>query len=577
MLISSRRLLWGLNCLLLLAAAVIFRPVRSWIDQTIVAMAIHPDIHVQEIQLHSGKIEAGLSLVEAKQFDWTSSHGNRSFGISAQLAWFVVENESLIDKAVSIPRALLQQSKLYLETIPEKNALAANSADVQIPGSLWQQQLNSRFGELEWNDLRQHFDGLLKLDDFSAKCNNRIDAWVIGTEKIVSDAKLLGLTEDILENPLRDDSDLQSRLDGVEQLVSKEAALRNEMSSIDLLVKSKLDQIGDQFKSHSGLIQQKAHAFKEESKQQYVAEALEQAGGRILSQFKSFGEVADLLCRASTLNNGFVASENYRAPGREVLHLEQLMATGVFAYADDKFPFRMQSQCSLTSKSPFGSVARANFRYQFDVRPFTVKLVSSSRVEQPDIVDLQMQILPLKEPAIDMSVKTQPEIDLGSAQWVIGSNGQTIAGELYVDQTLIPIVLERNAAWTKAAAKQLEAAEGNGQALDGFVFEIGGTWNSPTWKVSGPAPAWLESAIDGQLEQQVLENEKQLVAKLEEHVGAEIDKLGNLLSQRLDLAHKKTEGQAQTLVAIRNSIKEKLNSVSNTEFARSKDNQEIKR
>ena len=58
--VSSRRLLWGLNVMLLLAAAVIFRPVRSWIDQTIIARAIHPNFNVQEIHIHPNKMKDGF-------------------------------------------------------------------------------------------------------------------------------------------------------------------------------------------------------------------------------------------------------------------------------------------------------------------------------------------------------------------------------------------------------------------------------------------------------------------------------------------------------------------------------------
>lgn len=576
---SSRRLLWGFNCLLLLTAALIFRPVRSWIDQTIIAHAIHPNLKVQEIHLHASGVEAGLSVVEAKQFDWSATHGNRSFGISAERAWMVVENESLVDKVVTIPKALLQQSRLYLKSIPDNLAIAANTRPINSvhSGSLWQQQINSRFGELEWNDLRQQFDGVLKLNTFASQCDSKIDSWVMNTAKIASDAQLLSADSDHLENPLRNNAELQSRLAKLEQLIAQDKALRADIVELDSTVKAKLAEINTQFDVHVGMVKEKAQQLKKDSKQPVANELLEQAGGRILSQFKAYPEIADLLCRASIRKNGFGADEDYRTPGRDILNLNNLMATGVFAVDDLKSPFRMQTECLLTTKEPFGRVARASFRYQFDARPFTIKLVASSRLEQPEIVDLQVEIVPLEQTAVDMTVQMQPDVHIGAAQWTIGSNGQSIAGELCIDRSLLPFLAEGNPAITTALAKHLATVEKEGQALVHIVLEIGGTWASPTWKTDGTEiPQWLEDTIDAQLDQQIRDNEQQMVAMLEKHAAEEIDKLGKKLEQRLEFAQKQTEQYSQSLVSVRTSLKNKLPHDSNTEFARS-GQEEVKR
>jgi hypothetical protein len=578
--ISSRRLLWGFNCLLLLTVASIYRPIRSWIDQTIIASAIHPNLKVQEIHFHWSGVEAGLSVVEAKQFDWSATQGNRSFGISAERAWMVVENESLVDKVVTIPKALLQQSKLYLESIPEDRAIAANTTSIDSvhSGSLWQQQLNSRFSELEWNDLRQHFDGVLKLNSFANHCDAQVEGWVKNTAKIASDAQLLSTDSDHLENPLRGDAEIQSRLTKLDQLIAQDKALRSNIAELDSAVQAKLEEIDTQFDVHIGMVKEKAQQIRKDSKQQVAQELLEQAGGRILSQFKAYPEIADLLCRASIRKNGFGTDEDYRTPGRDVFNLSNLMATGVFVADDSRSPFRMQTECMLTTKEPFGRIARASFRYQFDVRPFTVKLVASSRLEQPEIVDLQIEIEPLEQPAVDLSLQMQPDVHIGAAQWIIGSNGQSIAGELCIDRSLLPFLAEGNPAMTTALARHLATADKQGQTLADIVLEIGGTWDSPTWKINcTELPQWLEATIDAQLEQQIRDNEQQLVARLEKHVAAEIDRLGNKLEHRLDIAQQQTERYSQSLVSAHATLKNKLPKTDgNTEFARSVQ-EEVKR
>lgn len=568
--VSSRRLLWGFNCLLLLAVCLIFRPLRSWIDQTIIARAIHPNLKVQEIHFHPDKVDTGLSVIEANHFEWSATHGNRNFGISAEKAWVVIENESLIDKSVSIPKALLQQSKMYLESIPDVRAIAVNNSPSNAPGSLWQQQLNSRFGDLEWNDLRQHFDGVLKLNVFSSQCSSQIDAWVTNTEKLAKQAQLLGSDGDRLGNPLRENNELHERIAKVEQLINQEKTLRSDIADLDSQVRKKLADINAEFESHVGLAKRKAEQHKQESRRQIASQVLEQTGGKILSQFKEYAEVADLLCRGSIHKTGYKADEDYREPDQEIFNLSSLRATGVFVTSDLKSPFRMQSECYLTSKSPFGTTARASFRYQFDARPFTVRLAASSRLAQPEMVDLQIEIIPLEQSAVDLTLQIQPDVSIASAQWVIGSNGASIAGELCIDRRLLPLLVDGNSAIASSLSKHLETLDQQGQTVSQVYLELGGTWAAPTWKVSSiEIPQWLEAAIDVQLDQQLRDNQEQLVARLEEHAAAEIDKLGSDLRRRLDLAQKQTELHAQTLVSVATNLKTQIISQANTEFARS--------
>lgn len=573
--IGSRRILWTINCLLLLAAALIYRPIRSWIDQTIIAKSIHPNLSVNEIHLHVNKLEKGLSVVEAKQFDWGSTQGNRHFGISAERAWIVVENAPLFDKTFSVPKAVLEHSKLYLDTISIENRLAANSRS-DSPVSIWQQQLNERFGDVQWQDLKGHLDGVLKLDQFSNQCRNQIDKWIQSTQQISAEAKQLSSSTDHLGNPLRDNSELRGRLVKIEQLMAAEAKLREDFTKLDKDIETKLEQVSGEFDVHVQMLKDRVAQHKSASSRKVAKKLLEQTGAKFFEQISPYAEVADLLCRASSVSHGFSADENYLAADKPVVSLDNITASGVFGTADSRSPFRMQSNCQLLSKEPFGVTAYTNFRYQFDVKAFSVNVAAFSRLDNQQLTDLQIEIGPLKKSATDVSNNSQTEFSLASAQWVVSSNGNSLVGELYLDQHILPLMAEGNNVLSKAVATQINKVE-QSERLDSVWLELSGTWQSATWTVNEQAiPRWLIESIELQLEQHHRETEQQMIAQLENYISSSMESIAAELTKNLDIAKERTTACSQEMLTAKTTISKLITQENSTEFARS-GQEEVKR
>ena len=565
--ISSRRLLWVFNCMLLLAAALIFRPVRSWIDQVIIARSIHPNLKVQEIHLHANRLDKGLSVVEAKQFDWGSIEGNRRFGISAERAWIVIDNAALVDKVVTVPKAVLEHSRLYLDTVANDSRVASNPYSTNRTGSLWQQGVHDKFGDLQWNDLKQHLDGVLKLDDFSLQSSTKIDAWVASTEKIAAEGKQLGAGSDQLGNLLRDNTELQSRLIKVEKLIESEGQLRSQFASLDGEVDKKLEQIGSEFETHINIVKEKAADHKQQSTRRLANQLLMQTGERFLTRFRPYVEVADLLCRASTATQGNRSDEDYFGVDRPIVSLDNVTASGVFGTSDLKSPFRMQTDMALTSKAPFGAMARTNFRYQFDVDKQSIRVSAASRTEHQDFTDIQVQILAQSEPAIDPTQEQQTELVIGPAQWVVVSNGSSISGELYIDPALLPMLSEDNAALAKEMQSHLQSTTDEAKYV---WLQLSGSWDSPTWSVTESAlPEWLLQSIEKMIEQQIVEEQQQMIAKLEQYLSDEVDRLAAHLNQRLDNAKQRTARYTNELQTVKNTLAGQLTAEAKSEFARS--------
>jgi hypothetical protein len=570
--LGSRRILWGCNCLLLVAIAMVFRPLRSWIDQTIIARSISPNLSVQEIHLHPNRLEQGVSVVEAKQFNWSAVHGTRRFGISAEQAWLVIDNATLIDRNLQIPKALLQHSRLYLETLSPSYSVAASgtSGAESKSKSVWQQQLHGRFGELEWNDLKQQFDGVLKLDQFSAQFKSKIDSWVSGSERIAMEARQLGDTANLPSNPLRDDAQLVSRISQLDGLVAREAKLREDFAKLDGSVQAKLTEIGTEFERHVALAKDQAQLIKSKNREQLIDYVLTQAGQRVFTQFQPYAEIADLLCRSAAAKTSYTANEDYQLPGREILSIDNLSATGLFLELDRRSAFCLQSQCQRTTAEPFGSVARNRFHYQFDSQNFLVKIAANSRAHHAEAVDLQIEISPLTKPSVDLTLDKQPEIQLSAAQWVISSNGHGIEGELLIDAHLMPFVLEQHASLSQFLTQQRQQAEKSGDLGQELVVTLSGSWRAPNWQADpNTIPGWLEKAVQEQLDQHHQAQEYEMIARLEGHVANEIDRLASQLNQQLDAAVQLTGGHTQTIAAIRTELINQMKLEARTEFARS--------
>lgn len=566
--IGSRRLIWALNLLLLMAAAVIFRPLRSWIDQVMIARSIHPNLSVQEIHLHANRLEKGLSIVEAKQFDWGSSSGNRRFGISAERAWIVVENAPLIDKKVLVPKAVLEHSRLYLETIAPDNRVALRTDSMQDSRSAWQHQLKTRFGDIEWNDLKQHVDGVLRLDDFNKDFGSKVDAWIGTNQRIADQAKQIS-SGDSLGNPLRDNSELKSRIGQVEKLINTESDLRKQFATLKGEVDKKLHQIGSTFDTHVDIVKEKAAIHQQSTARRLAEQLLLQTGDRTFAQFQSFAEVADRLCRATAIKHGYGTDEDYRISSKPIVSLENIAASGVFGGSNFKSPFRMQSTCNFSTKIPFGVESRTNFRYQFDLPGQSIRLAAYSRLEQQNVTDLQMAIQPRTTLAMNPADDALADIVIGQAQWVVSSNGNSITGELYLDRNLLPMLVDENSQLAAAVERSIEAVELSGQAVQYPTLMMGGTWESASWSMAdSEPPVWLLRAIESLVEDQVRDSEQQMIAKLETHITSEIERLAAQLNQRLEQAKLRSDVCSKELLASHSMLTNQLTSESNTEFAR---------
>jgi hypothetical protein len=573
MIISSRRLLWGLNLVLLLSASLIYRPIRSWIDQSILAKAIHPNLRVNEIRFHGDSLEPGTTLMQAVHFDWGSNLGSRTVGLSADDAWFVIENKPLADKRLVVPKAMLRGSRLYLNTNSEQKLAdnGQNNTSTDASDSLWQRHLDRRFGDLNWNDLRRSLEQILLIDGFTQECNQQIQQWLSRNQQIANQAQQLAAEPMPTKNPLRNQGELEELIQALDRLFQEDQNLSKEFGQIEQKVEKKFEQISNVYERQCELVKMPASELGEpETRQKVAKELVEYAGKQVLRHFKDFAEVSDLLFRAAIVDFPEDRNQNYRASDGNVVSLENLLATGVFRSDHTRAPFHIRTRYQASLPLPGKSKFDARFRYQFETPRYTVRVQSSTLAEQQDVIDLKLAVTLL--PATQTQwLDSQSDRELSGAQWILRCQSDQIKGTVLLDQVLLPFLGEGDPKLAAAVASALEKAEKSGMSIEPIQLNLTGNWEQPRCTVVTPfMPTWIVDIVGEKLKHQQQQEQREKVARLEKFFSDELERLYGGLNQVLEQAKQQTQRNSRQMLAVRSQLQQSLSEVQNVEFARTK-------
>ncbi len=594
-LLQSRRAIWGLNGLLLVAVALTVRPIRSWIDRSIVAHAIHPNLNVQEIRLHRDRLKTGHWLVEAQQFEWLAKYGDRCVGLSAPSAWLVVDQQPALRKVFNVPKALLRGSRLRLESLSSESQTASNkreSGPAIGSQSIWQQFLNERVSRSAWSDLRSELDKSVASDHFIHECGLIVDQWLTNREKLSVQAQTLLDGQHSLDNPLRNQEEIEHRLQQLDQLFEQQQQLRTQFTSIEERIANKLQQVGELYDEQRrqwdnpaldpGPLNDQVDPLSLEGGDKQLAVSpvervaislIEKAGRQVFDQFMSFPEVADLLCRSATDGRPHDHSRNYRPEGQPILSMDDLSASGIFRCDSTTTPFWFLSQCKVTHRAKSQLTTQAEFRFQFDQPPYSIRLrIAHDSPDQP-FNEIAIELASYDKPTQPSKWGQLNAIEVDSPQWILTTNGDDISGSLKLDKRLMNFLADDATSLSKSITDAIES-EGSSVAVE---LTLSGSWQSPTLSVaSDQVPDWLKSAIEAGLKQWRQEVSRQTIAKIEQYFDTQLNHLDEALGELLDRTQQSVSKFDTSMVAVRNELNRQLENIGKTEFARSPES-EVKR
>lgn len=582
--ISGRRFVWGVNCLLLFAAAMIFRPVRTWIDQVVVARCLHPNLKVHELRVHRSSNLRNHTIVQASHFDWGSTDDARCFGITAENAWIVIKDEPLLTKSVSIPQAVLQNSRLYMQSLPPTDRLASlavgvDNHPVDNVDSIWQRHLSKKQGNWDWSDLKEYLDSTLQTSQFASDCTARIEGWIARSKKLANSAEELTDGQSGWNNPLRDPDDIERKLIQVEELSEKQDELRLELNSFEQLIEGKLKFIGESYEQQrAAWDEDHVHADRDAKPddqpdrldidiKSVAIELLERAGHRAQTEFGVFMELADRFCRAVTRDPRPNYDRDFRTTGRELISVQQLTASGMFRCDPIMVPFRLSTTGMQRQTSGAESFTQASFLYQFDAAPVRLLITAENQRDNQNSNELLMELLPLNtaqaQSKEDGKLPNSPQ----SPQWRLLSDGSHVSGHLDLDARIIPVLLRDYPAMIESAVSTLQDSPVESNAVIRLNFT--GTWNSVRWTLTdNDLPFWFVKEIMLEQQRRMQERSQKQIAHVEQYFHGQVESLDTVLQRVLDLALEQSQQHSKTILAAQSMLHNELNRARQIEFAR---------
>ncbi|MEM8736517.1 MAG: hypothetical protein AAGG44_19965, partial [Planctomycetota bacterium] len=203
MLISKRRIKWGILVALFAGVTFFVRPIRTWMDQALVKQ-VDPDLRVSQVMFHR---EA--SVLEVRDIDWAKEAADRKFGLRADRAWFAVDPEPAVDRQIRLPKGEIENALLFFnDYAPVQPAMV----------DVWSQEVATHAGYIDWEAVRTQFATLLSPSQTHANIRQQVDEWVRESNEIKSQVERIGGEETWDSNPLRLGDVLRERIDRLQEL-----------------------------------------------------------------------------------------------------------------------------------------------------------------------------------------------------------------------------------------------------------------------------------------------------------------------------------------------------------------------
>lgn len=527
MLISSRRMVWGVIFILAATASLIIRPVRSWLDRAMVQQIVAAGFSVEEVHVY-----AKDGVVELKQLDWRSNSNSRRFQFFADNAWFAFESEPLLDRRLLFPRATIPKAQIVLDDYRTPRA-----GDPTI----WEQRLTARLAEIDWREVGSHFTSLLASDNAGSDWQSRLQDWILRSEKIAEQATALGRKAVEFDNPLRVEDEIAAHLANLQKLSNEQTILAEQIEGVRKLLDARAVQLQEKLTEATQQIEDLATVQSHELEfvKSISRELMFQVAASQWRKLAQFAEVGDRLTRGACEKSNMPRAANdlnIRSAKNPLMAIDALEAEGVFRCGILETPFYLTGEMQQSEAEAYRTTMTCLLNMNFMPEGEQLALIICNRSSRPLVNDIQ-----LARVSDDESEKL-PMLVLASA-------GETLDGSL----TLLREELETEF-----------AIEG----LDSVQLQVSGSWQHPSFEIDGDLPPWLVNLARQRIESRIRNAQataqQELRTAYEAHLAAKQKKLETLiLSGQLA-----TQKHREVIASATNKLQEHRDELQAVEFAR---------
>ncbi|MFK7737350.1 MAG: hypothetical protein AB8B50_15050 [Pirellulaceae bacterium] len=550
MLISKRRFKWGFMLLLIAAAGVFVRPVRSWVDRALV-MQIDRDLHVSQVHFHSK-----ASVLEVAGIRWEKQLDGRKFGMRADRGVFAIEGEPLVDRSVIVPRGQLENVSLYFTSFTPLVQPATNP---------WEAELAAHQSQVDWDGIRKQFSTMLAPREVESEVRSQVDQAVRRSTEILAQAEGISSSYQWDNNPLRLTEEVRGKLQRVEELRSEQDGLLGKLASIQADVREKCQTLESELATRVNDTAQSlvTNATASESKRR-IAEALMLDIARASwPQLMDCGELAHVIAMHHPLEDAgkFDSNIPIMEEGHRLLQIDELKAQGTFTHRRNKTPFQMEARLSY-DESPTQTL-QAEWRYGFNQGGDTVGVVATR--------DTRSDLLQIEAKVIESTIgETSPSDDgfaansndllaaaSGSAEDAIATLDVVASGEGLQGTMLL---VARPVTGQTEEIKRVIARVLGEPSEQPMRFEVGvdGDWQSPTFFLMKSLPEALVNAVEDEVSKVLVEKNELADLELRQEFGSQVAALKERAALATEQAKRVLVDHRQRLVAARSSLQRSL-------------------
>ena len=568
MLISKRRIKWGVLVALLLAVVALVRPVRSWFDHALVRQ-FNSNVSVAQIKYHNKQ-----SVLEIDALRWRKFAQQRAFGLTANKVWAAVEPEPFIDREVVIPHVRMDRAELFLTD---------SAAGSQLSKTIWHSELAKHIGSINWDEVKQHFSSLLSADEVSVTWSDRIASWVSQSTKIQTELQRIMQKSEDEDNPLRYEEELRWKLQRIDELTQKHSRILSQFSQVPDLVGAECERLeGEMDAQATQLSNNLLSAASLRESQRKIAESLvQEIAQHTWQQFADYGAISHLVATHFPTRTHADYDQDVQV-GKDVrpfFKVEDLRLKGNFVRHSGQTPFEMSA--SVTIDQAEQDTISSSWIYSF-TEPNAVASVevTKSKLSQDIRVDLRLgEAINSPSPSDSMAVSN---IDpMTTTDWAIEeplhaveefkvrlagfASTDSIKGQLTIDLDYASELAGQSAECKDILRKALTLGI---EEVKSLTVRVMGSWEKPQFVLERQLPHWLLASIEQEVRSLVSKENQTAESEARIQFESQVASLRRLIDSSTQDGKLVVLSHRQQLNTARDTLEKILSEITGDSFAR---------
>ncbi len=543
MLISKRRLQWSAIALLVLCAAMLFRPTRQLIDQLAVSNLVDPRITVGELIGHTSH-----SVLEVRNLEWSDSDQAGAMAIRARIGWFVLGKNALAHGQLGLQKFVAHDVCVHL-----------NSGSKPLPVHIdpWKLHVAKRVADLDWDNIRKNLPSILAIRELNESWSSRIERWVVRSKQIVLQAELIDRETSVMDNPLRFEESIREKIARLEVLREEQSLLTEQFANIHNTLATESTRINGQQAADLANIAQliggdQSEIKLDEQRKALCIELQQEIAQALWNRFQAFAEAGQQLRAIQLSRQSPDYDRNIRAPHAGTSRVPSnvdFKLSGMFASGDQESPFTASGRWSTGQGLKHASKSSLAILAKFETNQASVEVKTRFDLQStaPTHIQLTARHLGSSDQAFDAHLT---------------ADDSHLNGTLSITSAALEWIESESLAQLLGSEKQTE------HLCTPLQFQLAGTWEQPQTLASVEAPNWLAKCVHDQQHRQIESQLQQARHVLQDDFQQELSKLQELIHLAAQQGRSELGSHSQQLLATQTRLQQHLDKMTGTEFAR---------